>query len=1104
MKIKGLAHAVILSGLLVLLALFLSAFLWTCFQEVPSVAEPANEIITPVEKVAPPPIQEEIPVPNLPPEVEKQISPVVEEPVPSIPEQSDVLPPPNHLLRLPVFPKKNVITISESPKVPNAPTFASVSNKLYVPEAPYMFEPLVLTEDEYDMFFPSETADPAEDDFWADFFVVGQDEVIAYDDGNYYLGLYVNDEYVGDIEVEFAGEKQSLNASELSLFIGDYVTDDAYARIFGTEESYLSLEELMGKDIEARYDSAAFAIFLTFNLDDMPERTISITSSSINRREQYGMSGAITLKPAKFAMSSSLSLYTLFDYPSDFSILNNNLISLSVSNRLSFLGIGLNFYFSLTSKSPYFTMGTWNGFYDFVETNHRLSFGNVGSNLNTTNVGSSTSFGIAFEKNYSYGTGSAKGNQFEYRIVLVEPSNVTVSINGKDVYGPRLFQAGTYRLKDFVFTQGANVVKITIVPDARPEDVIVNYVDMGYDYRLLGKGDSLYNFSFSVPQVISATPSAVINLPYFNGQYLSYHMDKFTATYTQQTGITDTFTFTSDLAITPGFFSGTLNGVFASMIGTTQLQVTLGLDGSKVSPSFTGNLSHRFSGALQSSLGSLGVGLNYSIPARDTLSSAFQSTIGGNISYSGSFTKDIRYTLTGTISKNSDNAAPSWNASFSTGFSPFRGMSISGSLSASGSATDPFNPSLTGQISGSYSFSPKLNASSSTSVQTSNMFADVTTTTSMGLGYRPSGNDSLSLSLSGLKPSDPLNHSLVGTWSHSGDLSSFTLRQQATSNYQRMVTTLTANTSLAYADGAFALAKSVNDSFFLVKPVGDLKKSDVSVARTLDSSPTVLLRPLGSALYNNITTNTRNNIVVFSTGATDYSTGASFVYEMTPRSRQSFVAKIDVEPSFTVSGLLFQTDGSAYQQYSSPVYAIELNQDGDEIMIRNDELYLFTDQDGRFILSDVRPGTYLFDLKVDDLWYAVKFEVPQVESDTIGLDRVLLLEDFWVSDPQFEERIIVQDAFSGEQIEEETDVFGSELVTGYDASVTLNVIDRLNEESFWTIIFPPFEESDWNFEELDSEYVTEEDYYFDEALWDDVINSESETETATQVFTAAP
>ncbi|MFA6784273.1 MAG: hypothetical protein WCR13_05200, partial [Sphaerochaeta sp.] len=111
---------------------------------------------------------------------------------------------------------------------------------------------------------------------------------------------------------------------------------------------------------------------------------------------------------------------------------------------------------------------------------------------------------------------------------------------------------------------------------------------------------------------------------------------------------------------------------------------------------------------------------------------------------------------------------------------------------------------------------------------------------------------------------------------------------------------------------------------------------------------------------------------------------------------------------------------------------------------------------------------------------------------------------FWVSDPQFEERIIVQDAFSGEQIEEETDVFGSELVTGYDASVTLNVIDRLNEESFWTIIFPPFEESDWNFEELDSEYVTEEDYYFDEALWDDVINSESETETATQVFTAAP
>ena len=1101
---KGLAHAIFLGFLFVLLALFLSAFLWTCFHQVPSIDEHDEEIVMLVPEATPTQPQKKTPV------LEASVSPAAEEPERSVlPIQGKVLPPPEHLLRFPLMPDVSFAPNGEFQEttaivLPSAPTFHAVSSKIQIPDPPYIFEPMVLTIEEYDTFFPPVSTDQvSEDDFWADFFVVGQDEVIAYEDGNYYLGLYINTEYVGDVEVSFADQKQSINTSELSSFIGDYITDSAYTRIFGSGAPYLSIEELNAMGIDASYDSAAFIINLNFGLDDMPERSISITSKSINRREQYGMSGALTLQPAKFAMTSALSLYTLFDYASDFSVLNNNLISLSVSNRMAFLGLGINFYFSLTSKSPYFTMGTWNGFYDFVESSHRLSFGNVGSNLNTSKIGASTSFGIAFEKNYAYGTGSAKGNQFEYRVVLVEPSKVIVSINGKDVY-ERSFQAGTYRLKDFVFTQGANVVKVTIIPDAHPDDIIVNYVDMGYDYRLLGKGDSLYGFSFSVPQVISTDSSAVINLPWLNNQYISYHLDKFTATYWQQTGLTDIFTFTTDLAITPGFFSGTLNGVFASMIGTTQLQVTLGLNDSMVSPSLTGNLSHRFSGSQQSGLGTLGVGISYSIPARTALSVAFSSVTSANISYSGSFTKDIRYTLTGTISKNSDNTHPSWNVSFSTGFSPFTGMSISGSLSANGTADDPFNPSITGQISGSYSFSPKLNASTSTSLQTSNMFADVTSNTSMGISYRPSSNDNLSLSLSGLKFSDSLNHSLVGSWSHSGTLSSFTLRQQATSSYERFVTTLTANTSLAYADGAFALAKSVNESFFLVKPVGELKKSDISVARTLDSSPTILSRPLGSALYNNIVTNAKNNIVVFSSGATDYSTGSSFVYEITPRSRQAFVAKIDVEPSFTVSGLLYQTDHTPYQQYSSPVYSVEVDQKGEETLVRKDELYLFTDQEGRFILNEVHPGLYLFDLKVDDLWYAIRFMVPEVVSDTVGPDRVLLLETFWVADPQFEKRVLVQNAFNGEQVSEETDVFGTELATGYDASVTLKVTERINEETFWTIIFPPFEESDWNFEKLDSEYVTQEDYYFDETLWDAVVASEPETTPTTQVVTAAP
>ncbi len=1091
MKRKGLAHAVILGGLLAFVTLFLTTFLWTCFQ-VP-LTKPSQKSeklipVTTVEREAPSLpalphfigspsvefIEESFPVVESIPPVEAPLG--MKEYKPSIP-----MPPPEHLIRLPRIP--------EVVKIPPIPRSLTVSSKQYVPDVPFMFEPMVLSEEEYEMFFPVMVATQAlDDDFFADFFVVGADSTVAYDDGLYYLGLYVNEDYVGDIEVKFEGDVQSVNAAELSQYIGDYITKEASVRLFGDKLDYLSIEQIHNRGVEATYDSAAFSISLTFGLEDMPERLVSVTAASINRREQYGMSGAIVLTPAKLSMASSLSLYTLLDYaPSPTFILNNRLISLSVSNRLSIFGVGINFSFSVSSSlssATSFSLGSWNGFYDFVASSQRLSFGNVGSSLSTTAASGSTPFGIQLEKNYSYGTDRAKGNQFEYKIVLVEPSKVVISINGNELFS-KDFPAGTYRLKDFVFTQGANVVKIVTIPTAHPDDVKVEYVDMGYDYRLLGKGDTLYGFGLTVPKVKSSTRSNdgwTFNLPWFDSQYLSYQLDKFTTNYWQQIGVSNTFTFFTELAFSPGVFSGTVNGVFASMIGTSQIQLSLGLDEQHgwTSPFFSGAINHRFSGKSEAKFGTLNVGVTYMQPYPSSTVSVADplSSLSGNISYSGNLTKDIRFTLSGSITQSIGKSSPAWNTSFSTGFSPFKGMSLNATLALNALDTDPFNPTFTTQITGSYSFSPKLNASASTSQQTDKSFSSVTGSSSVGISYRPSSKDSLNLNLSGFKFDAPQDHSLVAGWSHSGDLASFSLRQHASSSYQRMTTTFTANTSLAFADGAFAVAKSVNEAFFLVKPVGELRKSEISIARSLDSSPTVLVRPLGSALYNNISTNAKNTVVVFSTGSSDYSTGASFVYEISPRSRQAFMAKIDIQPSFTVSGVLLKTDKTPYEQYSSPVYSLSLSDEGKEVMTRDDSLYLFTDQDGRFILSDVLPGDYLFDLKVEDLWYAVRFTVPEVEAGKAGKDRVLLLEQFWVADPELEQRIIVKDAFTQELVEEEVDVFGTELVTGYDANVSLEVKERINEETFWKIIFPSFEQNDWSFDAFPEPEVTANDFSF--------------------------
>jgi outer membrane usher protein len=1085
MKIKRTAQSILLLIPAVLTVLFLSSFFITCFT-----GRPVTQAKAQVQPIAAVPEIIQVYTPEAGPELIEVYTPEIGQIEPSQPtvvstgqvaqkltvpnenlplseEVPNVLPEIEHLIEpaqppvkegLPVL-EQNSETI-EAIKLPDLPSFTGVHARLLLPSAPIFYEPTVYTVDDYDSFIApmEEVVVQDEEDPFADFFVSGEDSTIAFDNGLYFLGLYVNNEYIGDIEAEFKDGVQSLNVSELALFVGDYITDEAYKRIFSDVPSYIPIEELNKRGVETVFDSTDFTVSMNFSVEAMPIRTISINAGSINRRDAYSLSGAIVLAPAKFSVVTALGFYANYEYDIDFSALDSQLLSLSVSHKLAFWNLGFDVSYSLSSDSPYFSFGSWQGFYDFVETSQRLTFGNVGENLSNINSSSDsydsvTSVGVSFDKDYSYGTDSAKGNQFEYSIVLVEDSNVSIEINGKEIYN-RTFNAGTYRLKDFVFTQGVNMAKVTITPTAHPNDITIKYFDLGYDYRLLGKGDSTYGFSFSVPRVVGSTKVGTISLPWLDDQYLSYFMENWTATYYQQTGLTNSFTFSSDVSITPGIFSGTVSGVYASTIGTTQLQLTLGLDVDDQGPSFSSSLSHRFNVPYDSKFGTLSMGLSYSKSSVLLTSTDDPSRyITGNISYSGNLTKGIRYSVTGSMTKDSDYDAPSWSTTFSTGFSPIKNLSISGSITAAASALDVWNPSITAQVSGSYSFTPKLSGSASSSAS----FDPLDVVSSFGLAYRPSDNDSFSLSLSGVDFVTTEDQSLQGSWSHTGDYASFTFRQQAYDSYQKMTSTLSANTYIAYADGAFGLAKSVNEAFLLVKPIGELRDAEISVARSLDSSPEYLKRPLGSALYNNITTNTRNSIVVFGSGSSKFGTGTSSVYEINPRSRQAFVATIDVAATYTVSGMLYQADHTPYVQYSSPVYDVSIGPDGNEVLTPDQTLYLFTDIDGRYILSDVNPGNYLFDLEVEGLWYAVRFSVPEPEKGKIGKQRVFVLEDFWVSDPQIQQRLIVRDQ-TGKQVDAEADVFGTELATGYDASITLNTQRQLDDDTFWSEVFPSFEE----------------------------------------------
>lgn len=1029
---QGIANGI----LIILFVCFLLVFVRTCFNQS---SQSESQSVQTAEAL---PAEEDIVVAPVP--VETPLTKEVERPSPE--NEGSAMPEPeaNPVVEpIPQVEKPKQETEDARPiPVPMQPSSFFVSVNPVVPGPPKMQDPIVVTQEDYDAFYApqQEEGQNEEKDPFADFFVSGEDTSSLYENGQYFLSFYVNDEYVGDIETEFAQPTKLVNTTDLHRYLDSTLKADASIRLFAGNPEYLSLEELAARGMPTTFDSAAFALHMTVNYNDMSVRILSVsTTSPGGKRDTYALSGATELTPAKLSWLSTMSFYGSLTYASDFSGITNKTGTLYINNSLGFLGLGVDFSTSFYTTEPYFNLGTWTAFHDFVQSSQRLTFGSVGSNLSarTNSFSIDTNIGFTVEKNYSYGSSSALGNQFQYSIEVVEPSVVKIYINDetKEVFQRRL-TAGTYRLKDFVFTQGTNKIRIDIIPDARPDDVETYYVDTSYDSRLLGRGDTLYGYGMSIPRGNSTTYAggAFHFKNPLKDSYISYYPQFFTARYWQSVGLTDTFTFSLDVSATPGVFSGTMNGVWATMIGTTQFQGTTRFSEAYATPLFTGAITERFNDSVLHGFGSLSLSTSFVMPAKadasfsSTTSDVMASVVGSfAFSATGLFTK-LRYSVSGSLTYVEGYEYPVWSVSGSTGFSPLRGLSFSGSMTMSASDnTKPWNPTIAATLSGSYSFMSNLSSSASSTYSTANEVV-----TSVGLSYRPSASDSLSLTLSGFHLGSPLDHSLYATWSHVGKFYNFTLRQQVSDSYNTMMTSATLTTAIAFADGTFGMGRSASDIFLLVKPEGELKHSQISVARSMDSSPQLIPKYLGSGLFTNITPYQKNSIVVYGGGESTYATTTAFMFQFTPGGRQAYVAKIDLPPTFTITGVIKHADGSVYEQYSSPIYKVTRDEHGNETLEVDSDYYLFTDQVGRFVLESMPAGDYSFDLQVDDnTWYAVRFTIPEMKDKKL---RAIEYEDINDGGPYDE------NGFSD-----------------YDHTITLKTKKMETEGALYAMLFPETE-----------------------------------------------
>lgn len=940
---------------------------------------------------------------------------------------------------------------NDTPSVPSQPEFASPAHA-YVPE-------IIITGSDEPVY---------DDDFFASFFVQGQD-TLRYDDGSYYFMYSIDGEAMGNLEIVFQGDERLLNASELRLYLGQLLTGEAYDLLLGPSvPDYVPVSWFEENGVRVTYDEVGFTIDMSFSVDAMPERVISLASGSSWLRRNYALSGAVQLEPDFFSWRTGYNLYSNLSWDFEDDLFSWN-VNLNVSNYLSFGPVALDFFYNLGFSNGEFSFN-WNSyrfFYDFVDEGIRLSWGNVYGFSGQSQEG--TPVGIQFEKSYSYGDITSPYNSHREYITVTEDSYLQIVRNGRVIYTNNNLRPGNYRIQDFTLETGVNDVEVIVTPKRYMDEAgdqsidwsdsedrnrysSVSHIqsfDMAYDSQLLAKGETLFGGSVSIARVQldpdQKSEAAGLALRVSPQYYYDYRLDNIALTWFQDVGLTDEMTLMSDYALQlNGYNDSTRVYDFslstnmslrrAWLLGTTTVNGSMKLEDG-ATPDVSARLDHRF-------LFDWTVLRGLSTSFLWTNNGSDEDSMSMTVSFSGSL-GFLRYSTSGTMMvEEYDFSLPSWRVSSSFSVSPMRNLSISGGINFSqriGSANE--NVEVGGYLSASFSFGGRVSGSYSTSFDGSH---------NLSMNASVTNRDSLNASLSGFRFNDTQNHSLSGGWFHSGDLFSLSVRAGAYNRYNNLSLTTSFSTASYFSGGVFGIGRSVRDSFVLIRPKGALSGAQVQVARSNSGSAQDLRSVFGTSVYSSLSGWQRNNLVVYVTGDDAFADTQTFAYELNPRNRSGYSLKITVPQEYTVTGVI-EFDGVIQNTFSSPVYRIERAEDGSVTLVDDMSLYLFADQDGRFIISGVQPGDYLFDVWYDDAWWAATFTVTANESDEIRVIDYGVI-DFTEGNESFRK---YERDFDGNLVDQVPSY-----LEPYSGVMDLKPVRQIDSATFWNELFPPVSEEE--------------------------------------------
>jgi outer membrane usher protein len=521
----------------------------------------------------------------------------------------------------------------------------------------------------------------------------------------------------------------------------------------------------------------------------------------------------------------------------------------------------------------------------------------------------------------------------EREFVLNRASSVEAIVNGRSVRKIRL-DPGTYKLNDFPFIEGSNDVRLLIEDDTGLREAI-NF-NLFFDRALLAPG--LTEFSFTAGQT---TVLAANGPNYSNGEWVvggfarRGFSDRLTAGANMQLQESGQVVGVETLLATPlGTFgvdaaASNVDGIGSGAALTLVYSRLIAINGGR-----SQNLGMTIETRTE----------NFALPGARGASNPFSAVIGA--SYSRSFGEfsygglDIRH----SVGRDTRPDQSSVRATFG------RRVGASGNLTIDADWRDD---GIQSDFGVRLAFTWRFGTQSSVRTEFNSRDEGVR------LSYQRQNGEgvgSYNVSADIDRVSDRVGANFaLGYIANRADLgyALTTSYDTQSSRISDQRSSIRFGSSFAFADGAFAIGRPVSDSFAIITPHSSLKGASVVV----DPRPTGLTSrsgALGGAVYGDLSAYSDRSIAVDVPNAPNgYDLGAG-TYRVRPAYRSGYRFEVGSDYSVTVIGRLLDRDGQVIALLAGSASEVS-RPDGPKVTV-------FTNREGRFALSGVRPGRWIIEM----------------------------------------------------------------------------------------------------------------------------------------------